>query len=245
MIMMLLLLSITAMLLFGAHSWKRNLRVASIVVLGTQVLTVADVTAQARVTTGEKLFAVDLNTVKHNVEMNPFVQQATVQRDVPDRITILVEERQPIAAIMVDHLLYLDPEGYVLPPVRSDRLFDLPVISGSVPTGECVPGKRIQSPSVLEALALLTTARLVSDEMYHRISEVHVEDQRDMVVYTVEYGIPVIVGKGNAAEKLINLDGFWKNIVGRQGAQGVQYVDLRFEDQVVVRWDRSRSGGEE
>lgn len=235
----------TAVLLFGAHTWKRDLRVGSVVVLGTRILTPADVVTQAGVTRGEKLFAVDLGGVKRKIETHPFVRQATVQRDAPDRITILLEEREPIAAVMTNRLLYLDPEGFVLPAVASEHVFDLPVITGAIPAAECVPGKRITANTTREALEFLTLAKRVSDEMYHRISEVRVEDQRDMVLYTAEYGIPVIVGKGNSAEKLIRLEAFWKDIVSRQGAQGLQYVDLRFEDQVVVRWNRSRSGGGE
>lgn len=242
---MVLLICSTATILFGAHAWKRDLRVASVMVLGARILPASDIVTQAGIGTGDKLYAVNLSGVKRKIEANPFVQKATVQRDAPDRITILLEEREPLAAVMTDHVLYLDPEGFVLPSVRSEQVFDLPLITGTVPVEECVPGKRIASAPVLEALAFLAFAKRVGDEMYHRISEVHLEDQHDMVLYTAEFGIPVIVGRGDAAEKLMKLEAFWKDVVNRQGAQGLQYVDLRYSDQVVVRWNRGRSGGGE
>jgi cell division septal protein FtsQ len=57
-----------------------------------------------------------------------------------------------------------------------------------------------------------------------------------MVMYTAEYGVPVIVGRGNVADKLVRFSAFWEQVVGGRGPQGLQYVDLRFDDQVVARW---------
>ena len=240
--MMLLLLGIGAVLL-GANSWKGDLRVASVVVLGTRIIPASDIVTLSGVTRGEKLFSVDLGGVKRRVERNPYVHSASVQRDAPDRITITLEEREPLSAAMGDHLMYLDPDGYVLPAVRSAALFDLPVVTGTIAQADCIPGRPIAVKGIQEALKVLQTAKAFGDETYRRISEIHVEDQRDMVLYTVEQGIPVILGHGNEAEKLAKLEGFWTNVVGRRGTQGLEYVDLRFEDQVVVRWARGQGNG--
>ena len=50
--------------------------------------------------------------------------------------------------------------------------------------------------------------------------------------------MPVLFGQGNVPEKLVKFDSFWKDYVARDGVQDLQYVDLRFEDQVVARWNR-------
>ena len=38
--------------------------------------------------------------------------------------------------------------------------------------------------------------------------------------------------------KLVKLDGFWKEIVYHRGPNDLDYIDLRFADQVVVRWNK-------
>ncbi len=235
------LLACTFGLLLTAHAWKRSLAVASIDVVGTHILRDSDIVRLAGVARGEKLFSVDLVAVKHRVEQNPFVRFASVQRDAPDKITVVVEEREPLAAAVTDRMVYLDADGYVMPAVRSDFLFDVPVITGGFSPADCVPGKRISADGVQQALMLLKTAKEIGDETYRQISEVHADTQHDLMLYTAEYGIPVIVGRGNEAEKLLALDGFWKEIVARRGAQGLQYIDLRFEDQVVVRWGKDHA----
>ncbi len=221
-------------LLAASQSWKKDLRVRVVTVVGLNIVPASDIVSLAGITKGQKLFAVDLATVRRNVQQHPYVRYASVERDAPDRIIITIDEREPVAAVMADKMVYLDSEATVLPAVRSDQVFDLPVITGGVPAS--APGKRIASQAVREALDLLVMARKCGEETYRRISEIHVEDQREMLVYTAEYGIPVIMGHGDIAEKLVKLDAFWDQVIGTRGPQGLQYVDLRFQDQVVARW---------
>ncbi len=238
-----LLVLCSAALLGVAQSWKRDLRIRSVAVVGTNVLQSSEVVAAAGVVTGGKLFALDLAAVKHRVEQNPYVRQASVQRDAPGKVTITVEEREPLAAVLGAKMVYIDSEGYVLPAGRSGQLFDLPLISYAGRPDDLVPGTRVMADGVQQALAVLKAAKMIGDETYRRISEVRVDGNHDLLFYTAEYGVPVVIGHGDEAAKLLALDGFWKDVVAVRGARGLQYVDLRFEDQVVVRWNQDRTAG--
>ena len=128
----------------------------------------------------------------------------------------------------------------VLPPARLENIIDLPVMTGAFQPGEFVPGRRITRSEVKEALEVLATARQLGDELFCLISEVHIKSGRDLVFYTAESGVPVVFGRGNVALKLVKFYGFWKDIVLHNGAHALVYVDLRFEDQVVVRWSHDK-----
>jgi hypothetical protein len=125
----------------------------------------------------------------------------------------------------------------VLPPVRSGKVFDLPVLTGELPAADCLPGRQIRTRRLREALEILTTAERVGDDLYHMISEIHCAGDSTYVLFTAESGVPVVFGRGDIAVKLVKLDGFWKQIVMPRGATQLKTVDLRFADQVVARWD--------
>ena len=57
------------------------------------------------------------------------------------------------------------------------------------------------------------------------------------MLYTAEGGVPVLFGRGNSASKLVRLEAFWNTIVRERGTASLQYIDLRFNDQIVVRWN--------
>ncbi len=160
-----------------------------------------------------------------------------MNREAPNTIRISVEERQPVAAMALDRLVYLDGDGFILPPARSEYLFDLPVITGLARSKELAPGKQTFNTDIRDALEILSMAQLIDDELYRKISEVHVERGKDIMLYTAENGVPVVFGRGDAAAKLVKFETFWDEFVAHHGASELQYVDLRYEDQVVVRWN--------
>ena len=120
--------------------------------------------------------------------------------------------------------------------MRSQFAFDLPVLAGLQSTAEFVAGKPTKNRGALDALNLLAMAKEIDDDLYRNISEIRLDGGSDLLFYTAESGVPVIIGRSNVGSKLVKLDAFWRSVVPLQGAARLQYIDLRFEDQVVVRW---------
>jgi hypothetical protein len=111
------------------------------------------------------------------------------------------------------------------------------VLTGSLSGNAVKPGRRLSSASVGEALSVLAVAREMGEDVYRRISELQFRKDGEMILFTAESGVPVLFGRGDVVDKLIKLDGFWKEIVSRRGPQDLAYIDVRFTDQVVVRWN--------
>jgi cell division protein FtsQ len=220
-----------------ANSWKHDFRVLQVRTQGNSIVADSEIVRMAGVLKNGKLFDVDLNGTRLRVQQNPFLKSVSVAREIPDGLAITVTERRPIAALVLDRILYLDAEGYVLPPVRSGKVFDLPVLTGELPAADCLPGRQIRTRRLREALEILTTAERVGEDLYHLISEIHCAGDSTYVLFTAESGVPVVLGRGDIAVKLVKLDGFWKQVVVPRGAAKLKTVDLRFADQVVVRWD--------
>ncbi|MER3523342.1 MAG: hypothetical protein C4326_04575 [Ignavibacteria bacterium] len=235
-LMILLTSALVALTIYG-NTWKSDRRVAHIVVEGNRIVATKEIVALADVPLHEPLFALDLFAIEQRLLKQPYVRKVSVHRDLPDRIRITIEERQPVALLAQGTLLTLDAEGYVLPAVRSAAAFDLPVISVPVAAKECVIGKQIRNARVREALGIVSLAREVDEEMYRNISEVGGVGTDEFVLYTAEFGVPILLGRERVGVKLLTLSAFWKTVVTRKGANALDSIDLRFEDQVVVRWN--------
>ncbi len=236
---MALLVVVLVIVAVYANIWKEGSRLSEIVVEGTHVLASQDILASAAIPSNSLLFTLDLYAIERRIAKNPYVKSVAVHRDVPNRIRISIEERVPVAAIVLDRLYYVDAEGCVLPPARSRFIFDLPVLTGDLPAGEFVTGVRTKNRNALDALAILFLAQEINEELYRNISEIHFDENKDPVFYTAEFGIPVAIGRDQIGVNLVKFDGFWKSVVAKNGAYQLQYIDLRFEDQVVVRWNHT------
>jgi cell division septal protein FtsQ len=82
---------------------------------------------------GENLIALDLNRVRHGLEMNPWIERADVENQRPDTVRLTVREREPVAQVVVWRLdrndgrawpetNFVDAHGWVLPPLRPEWL---------------------------------------------------------------------------------------------------------------------------
>lgn len=227
-------------LALAANRWKDSRRVAAVVVEGNRIVPSREIIALAQVPLREMMFEIDLYAIEQRVLKQPYVKSAAVHRDLPDRIRITIEEREPAAVLAQGTLYYLDAEGYVLPSVHAEAVFDLPVLSVTLPERECQPGRKSNHPNVRDALAILSVARAVDDEVYRNISEIKADGAGGFMFYTAEFGVPVFLGRERIGVKLVTFHEFWKQIVARQGAPALASIDLRYEDQVVVRWNHRK-----
>jgi cell division septal protein FtsQ len=61
------------------------------------------------------------------------------------------------------------------------------------------------------------------------------------VLFAAEGGVPIIFGRGELASKIARLEVFWNDVARARGPQNLQYVDLRYQDQVVARWTNDQA----
>jgi cell division protein FtsQ len=226
-----------AAIAFGSAEWKKALTLHALEVQGERIVTRDDVIELSHVTSQNALFAINLAALQAALQSNAFIRHASVQREMPSTIRIAITERVPAAILVLpgrsDHL-YLDDEGFLLPPVVSPAIYDLPVITGLDSAQTFRPGMRTTNSDILSALEILRAARNVGPEVSHLISEVKVNNGHDIVLYAFDGGTPIIFGQGGAVEKMATLDAFWKKFIVEGNVHELEYIDLRFAGQVVT-----------
>lgn len=221
----------------GSVQWKKCLKLQSVSINGHKIVTQDEVLRLAHLTSQRALFDINLATLVTALQANAFIRHASVQREMPSTIRVSITERDPSAMLLLGDQgarCYIDDEGYLLPPVESAAIYDLPVITGVDSVQTLKPGMRTANADILSALEILRAAKAVSPEVSHVISEVSLRSGHDIVLYAFEGGTPIIFGQGDAVRKMTTLDAFWKKIIVEGGVRGLRYIDLRFDGQVVT-----------
>jgi cell division protein FtsQ len=236
-----LLAGLVVLCLFS-WEWKDSLKVQRVSVRGARILTAQQIFALAGVPSSSPMYGIDLFDVRQRILTQPFIKSATVSRSFPNILRIDVIERVPIASLSGGVLRYVDADGMVLPFVGVPAKLDLPVISGISGTQNARVGDTVANNDLKQAILVLQTAQQIDSSLYHLVSEVNMNGGGDIVLYSTEAGIPIILGRDGIARKLLTLQSFWTDFVKTDSVSRLQQVDLRFEDQVVVRW---QNGSEE
>lgn len=133
-----ILTGITALVIFGWGSYtlvhylrtSPRLEVKKVLVMGQKRVTETEVLAQAELSAGVNVFAVDLTGIREHVEKLQWVHHAFVLRVLPDTVTIKIVEREPVGLARVrGEIRQFDADATLL-EFNSEGGLNFPVLDG-------------------------------------------------------------------------------------------------------------------
>jgi len=205
--------------------------IAGVEVRGVSRVSAERVVEAAGIPARANIFRIDPATVTARLQTVPEILRADVIRELPNRVTILVEERRPFTLVSNGTLHWLDEEGRLLGEEPHAVAPNVPVISG-LSEAELAALRTEPGPKARAALTLIRSLLRSGSALVGEISEIDMSGREGPVLYTVD-GIEVRLGAEEWEERLARLAGVLAQI-GRTG-EGVTTIDLRFRDQVVLR----------
>lgn len=206
--------------------------VTRVEVRGAGRLAESELLAAAGVSPGQNLLRVNPEVVAARLEGLPGIRRVQVIRELPDRVTLVMEERQPFTlASMGGRLHWLDEGGALLAMEPRAVNPGLPLLSG-LSAAELGSGRNPASDRAVASLGLLRTLLRSRSPLLPRLSEIDASRSDGWVFYTVE-GTEIRLGSERWEEQLARLEGLLDQISSRK--EPAEYVDLRFKDLVVFK----------
>jgi len=232
--------AVVTLVVAGAAIWlgqtvvrSRLLDVDRVVLRGNERLSDADVHALLDGLRGEHILGVDLEAYRRKLLRSPWVESVTLWRLLPSTIEVTLVERVPMAIARLNGELFLvDRSGIIIDAFGpAHREFDLPIVDGLI-GAEATRGSFVD-PDRVAAAGQFLAALAARPDLLERLSQVDVSNPHDIVVLLGEDPVLLHVGDRSFAERL---DRYltWAPALGER-FEGLDYVDLRFADQVVVR----------
>lgn len=179
----------------------------------------------------------DCSAIRNNLETHPYVKAAIVSKRYPNKMEIIIKERIPIAYLNTGKLLLIDGEGIVLPIPDTIIGNQLPVITIAPDSAYMViPGEKLQSPEINKITNFVINTYSYSRSLYSTISEIRYNlYTRELVLFNKDNGNPVYFGTNDFDKKMRTLAKFQRLLTGKKRLRDYRYIDLRWEQQIVVK----------
>ena len=229
-------LGLIALLAGLAHlpweSWRKRFAVISDVrVAGAEYLDADRVTQLAGIERGGDLL-VDLERARQELLLHARIAEADVKRRGLRGVSIRITERRPVLLVHHGVPWELDSAGVLLAPLTAGAVADVPLLTG--PDFESYPeGALLRTSEVRRGLDWVHALSLREIQLGGRVSEIDVSNERATTLLlmngtrVISPAWPPDVRRLSALRvALVDLD---------QRGIAAQEVDLRFEDQVIVR----------
>lgn len=116
---------------FYAASGERGFTVENLVIEGRNNLSAGQLKSLVGIQKGDPIFATDLTAIEAKLEDVSWVDDALVERRLPDTLYVSIRERQPLALWQRQgKLAVVDAEGVVLTDSNLEKFSSLPIIVG-------------------------------------------------------------------------------------------------------------------
>jgi cell division protein FtsQ len=215
----------------GVKLAARSFPVRNIMISGNYHLDELEIMNEVKTSYGRDLLRLSLDEVETRLKQKAWIRTVLLRKQFPDTLMINVSEAVPRALIRREAQMYLvDSDGNVLERIEDESTPFLPVIVGIDPEND--------RGGVLESLKLIDT--LDREDFLSRKESVEIMIKPYGLVLIMD-GEYIKVGYGRYDEKLRR----WRDLEAEIRKQDipVDYVDLRYENEVIVKpLNKARKG---
>ena len=219
---------------YGERSWRFRVESSdNIDVTGMENVTKAQIMEVMGADIGRNIFFIPLAQQKTQLEQIPWVESASVMRFVPNRLSVEIHERTPVAFARVGPRISLIDAGGTLMELPQKHKYSFPVILGMNP-GEPLSTRAPRMKAYNELVQELDSggARYSQD-----LSEVDLTDLENLKVRVNDPAGDVLVELGSS-DYLKRYKTYVSHVQEwRQQFQKLESVNLRYDNQVIVNPD--------
>jgi len=176
---------------------------------------------------GKNIFKIKLENIEEKLLADPRIRSVDARRVLPDRLTVTIEEKRAIILVHARRLFGLSLDLELVP--LDSLVEDLPVITGC-DFSQVKYYKKLNHKELNLAWDLYQTFLKKDLNLANRISEISVENEKNLLVYFMPDGLRVNFGVGDWEIKLKRL----QEVLERE--KNLSSVDLRFKNMAVLKF---------
>ena len=226
----------------GMFSTNPQFILRAIVVEHTgSVLSREEILKHAGVRKGQNLFEIDLKAVRANLELLPEVKRVEIRRQLPDRMTIRLTERVPVARLAATRDMRwetyaIDEEGFVMNMSSGGGTQDvMPLITGAK-VSDLRVGNAVNSPEIFQALDLIHKCEITTLNAMLEVESIDVS-RSHMLLVQMSDGMRLKIGLVFMEQNLRRLE-YILNDARNRGLR-VATADLTVDRDVPVVFRRT------
>lgn len=234
---------------YFANIWRENMTYDKITVKGNITLTKDEILQAANIKSDSvNIEELNLVFIQDRISKHPEIKKVFVSKNPPNELVIDVYEKRPLAIVNVGNQLNLvDEECELFPFKNFEKLYDLPVITGIKQFSQQQIEDKSYMNDLKTAVFITINAYKKSKFLYNQISEINVSDTGRIVLFTNDKSVPVYfprsennnisdpVYQREITDKLVVLKNFFGKSYESLKDKKLDYVDLRYNNQVIVK----------
>jgi len=175
---------------------------------------------------GKPLFLFDAEQLQTRIESLRWVRASLIRREPPDRLSIVIEERQPLFMLVTANgVLLMSEDGIIMDRVNQANLTPIPVVAD--------PGS-INDKTIISLIQVARQLKARQPDFYARLTELRWTTSGP-TVFMEGLQAPIFLARDEPTKNIPNFQALFLQIFARKpDLSDVRYFDLRWDDQIPV-----------
>lgn len=207
-----------------------------------------EVLSLCNIKTGQSIFSADIDDIYKQLKGHPWIRDAAVKKEMPDRVSIKISERSPTAVLKSKGIYLMDNEGVILaelpPPSEGGELGGrLPVII-EPENLTYKEGSRTNSEEILNSIDIAERVKKAAPQfngLSFEIFRIEPIDINRVKLYPGGGKGYIIINSENMDKNFKNLQVAMRRLKDdtapfHNGGRELDYIDLSYRDKVIVKY---------
>jgi cell division protein FtsQ len=211
-------------------------QITAVKIDGNHMTSKEQIAALSRVDIHSNLLAINTVQVRSLLESHPWIENAEVIRDWPNRLLIHLKEKNPVALLNRETgLFYLDDRGQIIAAASPSQELDFPVVTGL--ENFFLPQDAGDIPeSLRDIFDLLRVANRNNPILpQQNISEIHVTESGELIIYLLDRPFPIYFGtEGKISTRYYRLVKVLKDLYKTREFSEISYIRLDYQKDTIL-----------
>ncbi len=210
-------------------------KLVDIEIQGNHILSRLDVLELCGLKQGEmELLQLRPKDVVKQLLRSPYIRAASAVRSLPATLRIVISERKPVAFIYGKGLNLIDAEGVLMPVPRSNRRWNLPLITGVKGPLGTLGEQSISRRAILGARIIAFTGKIKSP-LSEIMAAIDMSREKELHLRLIRGGALVKLDPKKFKQNIYILTQYFNTYLDWNKLATIDYFDVRFKDQLIIK----------
>lgn len=214
---------------------SKRFAIKTIEIEGNTQLSDEEIVTLAGLRLGENIFQFKGEEIETRLRSHPALRSVRVERGLPSRFTIRIEEYRPVALVALDKLYLLAREGIAYRPLEPGESVDLPIVSFADPDAP-LEERRTRQQLLFEAASIIDAIDRHNSALLSELMELHIREDHRFILRFFDERMDVFLGRGDYPAKLGRLRVLLRELDERELRASRVHIDNELRpERVTVR----------
>ncbi len=206
----------------------------SVEIKGLNRLSPNHVVEQARISPKDNILSINLSLARKSLLAHPWIAEANVRREFPDKIMITIKEQSPIAVIDLGRKFLINRDGEIFKESNPSDPGNLPVVSGLELLDLNVSGEPRGNAfdAVMKVLKLGQRPECIIPN--HSIKIIHADKEMGLTLYAFDPIFAIKLGYNDYPEKYGHLKNILFFLNKKSTLSDIKWIDLNNLNRIVI-----------